>query len=72
MTVLRQTHGWKKAPASFAKLDALPERTPVVGDLISYACGSDGFDPIHHTTALQRLREGRPVFYATYEDEGGE
>ena len=59
---------WSRVSSAYADRDQLPNLSPIVGDPIGYACGSDGFDPIHHTTALRRLREGKPVFWSTFSE----
>jgi len=59
---------WSRLSSSYGKRDQLPTLSPIVGDPIGYACGSGGFDPIHHTTAHRRLLEGKPVFWSTFSE----
>lgn len=66
--MLRKTHRARPVPPSYAKGDRLPTRTPTVGDTIVYTTRIG--EPLHETTALARLREGYPVQYETYEEDG--
>jgi len=60
---LEKTRAASPVHPSYAKRDQLPIGVPIIGDRVSYCLFADGSDPVHHTTALRRLREGRPVYY---------
>lgn len=64
---MRQTHARRKVPASYAARDELPRITPIIGDTICYETWAG--DPIHREDALRRMRDGRTVYYTTWEKE---
>jgi hypothetical protein len=66
MSRLVQTREWIPVSESYRTADRLPSITPIVGDRVGYACGPDGFDPLHPDDALCRLKEGKRVFWTSY------
>lgn len=63
---LERNRPWSRIAPHHA--DRLPDRSPTVGDPIGYACGADGFDPLPLDHAARRLRDGLPVYYATFSE----
>lgn len=63
---MRKTHDRRPVPASYAKKDELPRITPIIGDIIAYETWSG--DPIHRDDALADMRDGKTIYYTTWED----
>jgi hypothetical protein len=72
-----RTHAARPVPPSYAAADRLPAITPVVGDSIVYLCTgaapedrpAGGADILTPECALERIREGRTVWYETFSEE---
>ena len=63
-TKMRRTHAPRPLPASYA--DDIPNRTPIVGDLVRLLTGA-GIE-IWPLMASSMLKRGEVVMYETYED----
>jgi len=68
MVMQRRTHGSRPVPPSLAKRDELPAITPIVGDVVIYLAGPRG-DVIHPDDALGLMRQGKTVWYETWETD---
>jgi hypothetical protein len=62
---LKSIHARTPVPSSFSTKNELPHVTPIVGDAVVYETWAG--DKIHHTDALRLMKQGREVFYTTWE-----
>jgi len=63
---MRRTHERRPANKGMIKWYGLPTKTPIVGDVVVYETW--GGDLLHAKDAERRLRDGKSVYYTTWED----